>query len=65
MNLRQQVLVALLLSRQNLNQAVIADLPDISQPAVSQSYRQIVRRADAEPRRPVDRTTPGSDTAKA
>ncbi|MWV75991.1 transposase, partial [Rathayibacter rathayi NCPPB 2980 = VKM Ac-1601] len=42
LNLRKQVIVTLLLLRQNLNQAAVADLHGVSQATVSRIYRRIV-----------------------
>nr|WP_272914898.1 transposase family protein [Rathayibacter iranicus] len=42
LNLREQVIVTLLLSRQNMNQAAVADLYGVSQATVSRIYRRIV-----------------------
>ncbi|AND17338.1 transposase family protein [Rathayibacter tritici] len=42
LNLREQIIVTLVLVRQNLNQMAVSDLVCVSQPTVSRIYRRIV-----------------------
>ncbi|WP_181026568.1 helix-turn-helix domain-containing protein [Rathayibacter rathayi] len=42
LNLREQVIATLLLLRQNMNRAAVADLYGVSQATVSRIYRSIV-----------------------
>ncbi|PPI47991.1 helix-turn-helix domain-containing protein, partial [Rathayibacter tritici] len=42
LNIREQVVMTLILLRQNVNQATIADMFGVSQPTISRAYRRIV-----------------------
>ncbi|PPI47298.1 transposase, partial [Rathayibacter tritici] len=42
LNIREQVVMTLIILRQNVNQATIADMFGVSQPTISRAYRRIV-----------------------